>query len=381
MKYQAGRKLRVGFYGRGYVEERVLTGLPFRNVHLERKRDLFNALTFLQRKVLRPPGATELINCLHHDLGLMDVHLNHLVNSISISSTPWVVTYEHYLPRWNTKSAYGWKHLASPSCRKIIAISRWALRFQEQLLLQHPDIGGLIRAKLCIVTPSQEMLISRYDDKVLDPDRITFAMVGGDFFRKGGMEILEAFSTLAEEKLPFHLTIVSTLAYGDYASKTTRVDYDRARTLIARLEKHVTYIHSLDNRRVLELFKRTHVGLLPTYNDTYGFSVLEAQGAGCPVITTDGSALPEFNDDSIGWMIPIPKDEHNDPRYRTPSDRQVLSCCIREGLLRILRQIVAEPSSARTKGENALEHIRRDCRPEDRVRQLEDIYRESLASM
>jgi glycosyltransferase involved in cell wall biosynthesis len=370
--------LRVGFYGRGYVEERVLTGLPFQNVELERKRDLFNALTFLQRKLLHPPTATELINCLHHDLGLMDVNLNHLVNAISISSTPWVVSYEHYLPRWNTNSARGWRYLASPSCRKIIAISQWSLRFQEHLLRQHPDISEVIRAKLCLITPSQEMLISHYDEKVLDPDRITFTMVGGDFFRKGGMEILEVFTELAAERLPFHLTIVSTLAYGDYASKTTRSDYDRARALIARLGTHVTYIPSLDNRRVLDLFKRSHVGLLPTYNDTYGFSVLEAQGAGCPVITTDGAALPEFNDDSIGWMIPIPKDENNDPRYRTPSDRRQLSTCIRENLMRIVRTICANPAIIRTKGELALERIRVQCRPEDRVTALEKIYSEAV---
>ncbi len=380
MKYHPDRTLRVGYYSDGYVAGRLLIDLPFGDeIRLERKRDLFNALTFAQRRLYRPARATELINCLHHDLGIADVHLNHLMNCISLSSIPWVVSYEHYLPRWDWHSAWGWKYLAGPACRKILAISQWALRFQEHLLDQHPELREAIRPKLCVVTPSQKVLVPRYDNKVLDADRITFTMVGSDFFRKGGMEILEAFTQLVGEKLPVHLHIVSTLTYGDYASKTTVADLNRAQALIARLGDSVSYHKYLDNQRVLELFTRSHVGLLPTYDDTYGFSVLEAQGAGCPVISTDGAALPEFNNDEIGWLISVPKNELNGTVYETPADRQRLSACIRDGLLRIIRRICADPSLVRAKGERALERIRLDCSPADRVRQLKTIYHESLA--
>jgi glycosyltransferase involved in cell wall biosynthesis len=381
VKYHPDRTLRVGYYTEGYVAGRLLIDLPFGDeVHLERKRDLFNALTFAQRKLYRPPTARKLINCLHHDMGFPDVHLNHLMNSISLSSIPWVVSYEHYLPRWDWDSAWGWKYLAAPACRRIIAISQWALRFQEHLLSRHPELREAIRPKFCVMTPGQKILVARYDEKLLDPDRITFTMVGGDFFRKGGMEILEAFTQLVSEKLPVHLNIVSTLTYGDYASKTTESDLNRAQALIAGLGDRVTHYNYLDNPRVLELFTRSHVGLLPTYDDTYGFSALEAQGAGCPVISTDGAALPEFNNDAIGWLIAVPKDELNGTVYETPADRQRLSTCIRDGLLRIIRQICADPSVVRTKGERALERIRLDCSPGDRVRQLKMIYHESLAA-
>jgi len=368
----------VAYYGRGYVEDRLLSGLPFTTVHVERKRDLFNAITFVQRHLLHPPEATELLNCLHHDFGLLNVHVNHLVNDISLSSTPWVVSYEHYLPRWNRNSKRGWKYLAAPSCKKIIAISAWARKYQEHLLDQHPEFKETVSPKLCVVTPPQKPVVAEYDEKILDRERITFTMVGGDFFRKGGMEILEAFSQLVAEKLPVHLTIVSALQYGDYASRTTESDYRRAQTLIAGLGKHVTYFRSLDNQRVLEIFARSHVGLLPTYDDTYGFSALEAQGAGCPVITTDGAALPEFNDDTVGWLIPVPKDTLNGTLYRTPEDRQRLSQCIRENLIRIVQGICASPAVVRTKGEAALERIHQTCRPEDRVVALEQIYGEAV---
>ncbi len=44
------------------------------------------------------------------------------------------------------------------------------------------------------------------------------------------------------------------------------------------------------------------IGMLPSYADTYGFSVLEAQ-AGNAVITTDIRALPEVNNPAVGWLI------------------------------------------------------------------------------
>ena len=380
MNLRPGQKIRVGYFNRTYVADRLLLNLPFRNVALERRRDLFNVVTFAQRKLFRPPAARDVLNCLHHDRPFANTHLIHLINCISITSTPWVVSYEHYLPRWDWDSQRGWKYLASPACKKIIAMSRWAQKFQESLLGKHAEFSDAIRPKFCMVTPSQEMLVERYDDKVLDPERITFTLVGTDFFRKGGREILEAFVQLVEEKLPVHLTIVSTLDYGDYASRATEEEHTRARTLIARMGEHVTHHESLDNAHVLELFRRSHVGLLPTYHDTYGFSALEAQGAGCPVITTDSNALPEFNDDKVGWLISVPKDEHGVVRYVTPADREQLSQCIREGLLRIVRQICSDPSVIRAKGERVLNQIRQDFSPDDRVRQMEEIYREVLAS-
>ncbi len=370
--------LRVGVFGTGYVEERILTGLPFRSVSLERKHDLFNLLTFIQRKAFHPATATSLLNGLHHDLRLVDVPLHHLVNTISLSSTPWIVSYEHYLPRWNWDSPLGWKYMAGRPCRKVIAISHWAHRFQEGLLARHPGLSEEIRPKMCISTPGQHVLIDRYEDKALDPGRITFAFIGRDFFRKGGMEILEVFSQLAAEGLPVHLTIVSPLSYGDYASCSTRADYDRAVKLIMRMDNNVTHIPSLENAEVIQLLTRSHVALLPTYDDTYGFSVLEAQGAGCPVITTDGCALPEINNDSIGWLIEVPKDEYDVQLHRTPEERKTLSACIRENLFHIVRGICADGSVVRVKGERALDRIRREHAFEDRAAFLETIYKEAL---
>lgn len=51
--------------------------------------------------------------------------------------------------------------------------------------------------------------------------------------------------------------------------------------------------------------KQCHIGLLPTFGDTFGFSVLEMQACGCPVITSNNYALPEINNKEIGWICDI----------------------------------------------------------------------------
>lgn len=53
--------------------------------------------------------------------------------------------------------------------------------------------------------------------------------------------------------------------------------------------------------------KNSHVGLLQTWSDTYGYSVLEFQACACSVITTDLRALPEINNNEVGWLIELPK--------------------------------------------------------------------------
>lgn len=65
----------------------------------------------------------------------------------------------------------------------------------------------------------------------------------------------------------------------------------------------ISWYKNISNREVLEIIKRCHIGFLPTYEDTYGFCVLEMQACGVPVVTTNSNALSEFNNDDCGWII------------------------------------------------------------------------------
>jgi glycosyltransferase involved in cell wall biosynthesis len=373
-----GAQVIVGIGGADYVGERNLTMLPFTIARLRRSYGLNDGLNYVQRKVLRNSHATSFLNTFHSDFGVNKVALLHLINTVSASSTPWVSTYSHYLPRWNQASRYGVQLLAGRACRKLIAISNFADTYQKHVLNRFPAYRPAIRSKMCIVHPSQRPLITAYNEKPLPRDVIECTFVGADFFRKGGMEVLRAVDRLATEGCPIHLNIVSSLDAGDYASQAGTEDVRAAERLIEHLGPAVSYHRTLPNGAVLTLFVKSHIGLLPTYDDIYGYSVLEAQAAGCAVISTDVCALPEINNDSVGWLIPLPKNSFGIAYKKRLKQRQRLSSIVEEQLYSILKGVCANPDSVREKGARALARIAIECRPEDRVSALERVYHEAL---
>ena len=130
----------------------------------------------------------------------------------------------------------------------------------------------------------------------------------------------------------------------------------------------------LPNEQVLSLMKQADVGLLPSWADTYGLSVIEAQACGCPVITTDIRAFPEMNNNRVGWMIKVPKNELGEALYTNETDRQLLSETIRKGLEEIVREIVGNPQLIVDKGTLALEKIKDQHDPQRYADALRSVY-------
>lgn len=55
----------------------------------------------------------------------------------------------------------------------------------------------------------------------------------------------------------------------------------------------IDYYDHLPNNEVLKLLKAGHVGILPSFGETYGYSLLEAMASGCAVVST---FLSPFNE-------------------------------------------------------------------------------------
>ncbi len=372
--------LTVGIQGLGYVEQRIIGNIALDDVTFVRTYDLCNVANFLLRRLLHASSATSFFNCIHCDLGANRVDLLHIVNTLSCSQTPWVVSFEHYLPRWNPRSAFGMKLLANPSCKKIIAMSRFAQDAQRSLLESESTLSDEIMRRLCVIHPPQAPLIDTYEQKMLHDDLVTCTFVGRDFFRKGGKEILAAFAQLLSEGAPVRLHIVSNLGWGDYASHSTKEEADAALQTIRSLAPHVQLHQNLPNATVLDLFRRSHIALLPTYDDTYGFTVLEAQAAGAPVISTNVCTLPEINSDAAGWMISLPTDQGGQALRATVGERRLASEKIQEGVYGILKECIRDRSRIRAKGILALQRILEEHSPVLYAQKLQLIYKEALAT-
>ena len=398
------QKLRIGVLAyrmNFYTNLRIIVNQLPEAVYVPVK-DLFSyrrALALkLNRVIGKPLFLTFDLNNQFEDFDLNKVDLLHFSNGVSYGKTPWVSHFETILPRFsavlNQAKETHWQKfepdrlilkgldaLRSPACKQIIAWSENAANFQRKFLSEiSSEYSEPILAKLRVLHPAQELLVEHITPREYDHEHpISFVLVGAAFFRKGGRELFKVFQRLAGgEGMPIRLVVVSSLRVEPYAAHETEADINWARQIIAEKPHWLEYYQELPNNEVLELFKNADVGLLPTWADTYGLSVLEAQASGCPVITTDVRALPEINSNHVGWLIKVPKDELGEAIYATDEDRQKLSQSIQSGLESAIRSIVADPSVIALKGQAALERIRVEHNPQAYAESLRQIYRAAL---
>ena len=314
-----------------------------------------------------------------------EVDLYHFFNQIGtgLCRKPFVTTFETAVPRISLPCEYWYQKqieaLVSSRCRRLLALSDCARRIQLQQL-KIPDVS----MKLTVLHPPQETLITQDElaQKWMDRDKsLKFFFVGRDFFHKGGGEILRAFLRL-REIINCELFLVGDMSRHDYIDLPS-VDDTSKHLRIVDENKWIHYFSSLPNEKVLALMKTCDVGLLPTRADTYGYSVLEMQACGLPVITTDVRALPEINNDQCGWVIKgcgvrDGSMTYGEADYSSPEKLYELSKKIELGICDTCKEIASKPSSVREKGVCALKRILLDHNPKVYGKRLSEIYKEAL---
>lgn len=370
--------IKVGTGAGGYPEIRNIFSLPFKKVKVVRRYDLMNIKNFIYFKLYHKSKNEYIF--LHRDFGLNDVDLFHFFNKISFSNTPWITTFETRVPYFKPSKTLDsdYKPLLSRHCKKLIAISQRAYNIETYLLDQRKQFKNAVIEKMTVIHPPQIKLLDDYSEKHIDNNSIIFTLVGRRFFLKGGMEVLKVFDRLFQTNKNIKLNLVSLLEHGDYISKSTVNDVSEAQKIIDKYPGKISYYKSLDNNQVLELYKNSHVSLQPSYHESYGYSILEAQACGCPVISTDVCAMPEINNEACGWLLNIPQDELKDGIWRTEEERKKLSDTLQEQLHSTIIDILNNPGIIKQRGINSLKRIATEHSPEDRAEMIEKIYRESL---
>lgn len=392
----------IGYKSDDYINKRNIIGIVD-NAKYIRTNDLYTILRAPCNYLNRISGS-DLFSILDmenqfNDFDIHKVNLFHFINAISFGHTPWITTFETVLPRFKctlkchkgrvpnyvslkkeTKVRKALEALSSDSCKRIIAMSECNYRMQKDLLTHFPEYQESIESKLIVIHPPQMSLVSDYSDKFLSIDgNIKFMLSGHSFFRKGGMEIIETLGKLKRKyDYDFTLIIVSSLVLDNYATQETNDDIQRARNFIQENSEWIDYFPELPYQQHLALMKKTHVGLLPTYADTYGYSVLDFQAAGCPVITTNVRAMPEINNNNKGWIIDVPTNRLGEAIYTTKEDRNIISDLIREGLECIIHEIFSNRKVIISKSQNAIIGLKEKNSFEDYARRLQEIYIEAI---
>ena len=99
-----------------------------------------------------------------------------------------------------------------------------------------------------------------------------------------------------------------------YGPLEDAIYWKECQRLLARLPDNVraSYKGIVPPDRVADVFSQYHLFLFPTQNENFGHVILEALCAGCPVMTSTGTAWRGLEAKKAGWDIPL----SNLDRYR-----------------------------------------------------------------
>ncbi len=314
---------------------------------------------------------------------LSRVDLFHFWNNIAIwpCRKPYVTTFESSLPRAFPEGRLlesGLKSLVSNQCRRLIASSESARELQLKFNADH-EIGS-VDEKITVLLPPQEMLtgFEEVEERFRSRDKVKVLFCGKDFFRKGGSEIVRALVRVRQD-FPVEAYLVGDFNHVDYASSWEVDSADEMRRLIDGNSGWLHHWDRMPNDELLKLARTCHVGLLPTRDDTFGYSVLEFQACGLPCITTDIRALPEVNNTEIGWVISVPKKPDRRADFSTAEKLHELSEQIENGLVEKLRDALSSQEEVFEKSRCAMENLSIRHSPEVFADRLDEIYKEAIS--
>lgn len=387
--------LRVGVYSDSYPDKRmILNKVPevqYTQI-VNRRENIGRALRFFGKTFPAVRQTEFFAQGVHFTLDAPyypNIDVIHTFNRVCLHDrNRWVATFEKTFPEYfSEENRIDYRLMKkqvplvlSDKCTALLPMSQWAYNYELWLLSQFANQEEIaqIKSKMSILYPPQAVLISseELNEKFRNTGKLRFLYVGGQVKRKGGAEVLKAFHQLSQQYDSFTLTFVGKL---DDSYNNFYLDEEELKEIRAIISNAdwLEYHEKLPNEEVIKLAKQAQIGLLPTMGDTFGFSVLEMQACGCPVITTDRQALPEINNDQCGWLIKtkdIQLPHGDDFGHYTRDEVETLSSLIRERLIEISTVVIDNRIMLQERAGKALERIRIQHEPVEYGKKLCAIY-------
>lgn len=130
------------------------------------------------------------------------------------------------------------------------------------------------------------------DEQLTWRDEVRTILFSGDFFRKGGVNVVDAFVRLHKKHPQIKLQLCC------HEEKDFRTPNDELRSTylkIVRTHPGIQLIGWVSHERMMaEILPATDIYAVPTYADTFGFAILEALARSIPVVATNIWAIPEM---------------------------------------------------------------------------------------
>jgi glycosyltransferase involved in cell wall biosynthesis len=310
--------------------------------------------------------------------------LIHALNAIPITAKPFITTFESILPRalgpgGPAVAARLRDRLTRPNCRALVAMSQYARGKFVKANQGWPSLGATLD-KVQIIYPHFDGRQSSIRQYVRgEPLRLVF--VGNDFARKGGIVALRAVAKATARQIPVHLDIVSAMHIaGDvYTDHPDKARYAPDLKLLG--ETAVTVHGRLPNAEVLALMGQAHLQLLPTLDDTFGYSVVEGFSVATPAIVSNVCAMPELVPPGAGEIVRLPVDQWGNWEGLHTRDWDRLDAAyesLADQLVDQLAAVAEAPERIAAWSEGALERFRQVHESSAVNARLDDLYDAAL---
>ena len=220
----------------------------------------------------------------------MNCDIIHSAQCLLKTSVPYVVDFEHAA----VFSGYNQVAYSNPSFlrnlikilenRKLKRLLAWSNAAKMSLLnfVDSEEVARKTEVLYPVVTPPDKL--TKKDDGT-----IKFLFVGGVFFEKGGLETLAAFDKISS-KYDVELVLVSNVPE----------EIKRKYSGNPKIKIYGTLPYS----EVQKLYEYSHIFVMPTHFDTFGFVIPEALSYGLPVISDNSFSRPELiSHDKTGLLV------------------------------------------------------------------------------
>lgn len=310
--------MKVGLSRLSYPEKRCITNTSLYKTKNFEYININRYIGVLSDKIFKK-GPIYKFNPLLGDL-FVDAYI--VFNDVVVTKKKWVTIFETMIPRYepvinfhrtsdeNYENIVKSKSIDEAICRltddkclSINALSKNALNIQAKFLDAYPELKHTILDKIKVTNPPQAVRNFELDINTKEFDKsLNLVFIGRDFYRKGGGELIVAVDELLMEgffnTFDINLTVIGDLSrrdnycIGKYNQRG--IFFNQVEKIINK-RKNISVYRKLDNSLVMNILSNSHIGFLPTWADTYGYSVLEMQSEGIPVITSNVRALSEIN--------------------------------------------------------------------------------------
>lgn len=212
-----------------------------------------------------------------------------------------VVRTVHHLDDFTTPSLVDCQHRSVHEPDHVLAVSdHWRAELARQYDLDAPVIhNGVDVARFAGHPPIDAVSLRRC---IGADDRFLFLTVGGLEPRKGSYELIEALGRLrAVYDPPPVLAVIGGHSFQDHRPYRERV---LARAAELGLDDQLVVLGTVSDDELVSWYRAADAFAFPSVKEGWGLAVLEAMGAGLPVVASDIAVFREYLTHGHSALLP-----------------------------------------------------------------------------